>query len=185
MNCSASVNQACLAANPNGTACMFGANTAPFVQTPLFVLNSKYDTWQAGGIIGAGKCGNNITSCSLPIQKFWAGYGNRMVAILKGLPPQHGGFLSNCQAHCQTGSGGWSSTTVDGTSMGDAFLGWHSSTLAAWDKQERSSGGMSVRVRRTVGNATGHRYYETCDIKQCGTDTCDGHYTTPLYIGRM
>ena len=38
----ASVNQACLAANPgNGTVCMMGANTAPFVKTPLFVLNSK------------------------------------------------------------------------------------------------------------------------------------------------
>ena len=38
----ASVNQACLAANPgNGTVCMMGANTAPYVKTPLFVLNSK------------------------------------------------------------------------------------------------------------------------------------------------
>jgi hypothetical protein len=73
MNCTASVNQGCLAANPNGTACMFGANTAPHVKTPLFVLNSKYDTWQAGGIIGAGKCGNNISSCSVALQQFWAG----------------------------------------------------------------------------------------------------------------
>ena len=49
MNCSASVNQACLAAHPGkaGSTCMFGADAAPFVKTPLFVLNSMYDTWQA------------------------------------------------------------------------------------------------------------------------------------------
>ena len=42
MNCSSSVNQKCLATNPNGTACMFGANTSMFVETPLFVLNTSY-----------------------------------------------------------------------------------------------------------------------------------------------
>lgn len=41
MNASSSVNQQCLEANPNGTQCMFGADTAPYVETPLFVLNSK------------------------------------------------------------------------------------------------------------------------------------------------
>merc|ERR1711964_282748 len=87
MNCSASVNQRCLAANPNGTACMFGANTAPYIVTPTFVLNSKYDTWQAGGIIGAGKCGNNISNCSAALQAFWAGYGSRMVSILQSPVP--------------------------------------------------------------------------------------------------
>lgn len=101
MNSSASVDQDCLAANPNGTVCMFGANTAPYVKTPLFVLNSKYDTWQGGGIIGAGGCVNNISNCSTAIQHFWVGYGNRMIVALESLPPQHGGFLSNCQAHCQ------------------------------------------------------------------------------------
>ena len=41
MNCSGSVNQACLAKHTrNGSVCMFGANTDRFVKTPLFVLNS-------------------------------------------------------------------------------------------------------------------------------------------------
>jgi hypothetical protein len=89
MNCSGSVNQACLAAHPaNGDVCMFGANTAPFIKTPLFVLNSMYDTWQAGAIIDAGACGKNISSCSVPLQQFWHTYGEKMVTVLRDLPPQ-------------------------------------------------------------------------------------------------
>ena len=43
MNASASVNQACLAAHPDGTECMMGQNTAPYINTPLFIVNSKYN----------------------------------------------------------------------------------------------------------------------------------------------
>ena len=32
---------------------MFGSIAAGFVTTPLFVVNSKYDTWQEEAIIGA------------------------------------------------------------------------------------------------------------------------------------
>jgi hypothetical protein len=83
---------------------MFGASTAPHVKTPLFVLNSKYDLWQSNAVIGAGACGNNISNCSAPVKKFWGAYGERMVAAFEALPPQHGGFLSNCQNHCQSGT---------------------------------------------------------------------------------
>ena len=51
-----SVNEACVAHmaetygvpkgnRSEGWRCMFGASVAPFVQTPTFVLNSKYDHW--------------------------------------------------------------------------------------------------------------------------------------------
>ena len=62
----------------------------------------RYDTWQAGAIIGAGQCATNISNCSTTIKDFWIEYGTKMVETLVKLPPQHGGFLSNCQAHCQT-----------------------------------------------------------------------------------
>ena len=53
-NVAASVNQDCLKSygEANGFQCMFGANAAAFVTTPLFVVNSKYDTWQEQAIIG-------------------------------------------------------------------------------------------------------------------------------------
>ena len=80
-NSTGSINKGCLAKyNGNGAGeaykCFFGANVAPFVQTPLFVLNSKYDTWQGGAIIGA-----NTTFDKLPanVRKFWESYGHQMV----------------------------------------------------------------------------------------------------------
>ena len=53
----ASVNQACVAHmaqkygvpkgnRSEGWRCMFGAAVAPFVRTPVLILNSKYDLWQ-------------------------------------------------------------------------------------------------------------------------------------------
>ena len=71
-----------------------------FTLTPLTFSRwslLRYDTWQGGGIIGAGSCVNNISSCPPSIQSFWVNYGNRMVSILQALPSQHGGYLSNCQ----------------------------------------------------------------------------------------
>ena len=55
---------------------MFGASVAPYVETPTFVLNSKYDTWQAKQIIGAGafKCTSNIAGCPAAVKAFWVDY---------------------------------------------------------------------------------------------------------------
>eukprot|EP00040_Diaphanoeca_grandis_P010394 m.53174 g.53174 ORF g.53174 m.53174 type:complete len:412 (-) comp21719_c0_seq1:72-1307(-) len=166
MNSSASVNQGCLEANPNGTECMFGVNTAPHVKTPLFVINSKYDTWQAGGIIGAGTCGHDITNCSTKIQTFWSGYADKMVDALIALPPQHGGFLSNCQAHCQTGTASaWMNLTVNGATMGESFVTWYNETMAVLRDQDEGGHG-------DVVSAGQHRHYETCNITVCPGDTC-------------
>jgi hypothetical protein len=147
---------------------MFGASTAPHVNTPLFVLNSKYDLWQAGAIIGAGTCGRNISSCSAPVKQFWAEYSDNMVAALQALPTQHGGFLSNCQNHCQSGTChagqdvppyAWTTQTIGGTEMGAAFVSWYTATIAALE-----DGAPLV--------SAGHRFFETCSITPCGADTC-------------
>ena len=89
-----------------------------------------------------------------------------MVETLVGLPAQHGGFLSNCQAHCQTG-GNWASATVDGMLMGTAFATWYNHTMAGGNP---SAPGAAVAVRGS--NATDHRYFESCAIGPCGADRC-------------
>lgn len=108
-NSSAGVNQDCLAAYgvADGAACLFGGNVAPFVRTPLFVVNSKHDTWQRITILGLNstRCpgttaaDGTITLC-LPQYEaegaFWAAYGRTEAAHLAALPPRHGGFLTNC-----------------------------------------------------------------------------------------
>ena len=52
--------------------CMLGSLAAQYVETPLFVVNSKFDTWQEKAIIGLN-C--TVSKCPKPEQDFWAAYG--------------------------------------------------------------------------------------------------------------
>jgi hypothetical protein len=164
----ASVNDACVTdmakkygAPPGnrseGWRCMFGAAVAPYVATPTFVLNSKYDTWQANQIIGAGgfKCGSNISACPVPVLKFWVDYGNEMIRLLDALPARHGAYLHNCQSHCQTGVGSWSTDTVNHTIMGQAVATWYAAAMA----------GTQASVPRSI---------DRCDVVPCTPDICMG-----------
>ena len=152
-NASSSVNEECVqrkTVENEEWRCMFGSVVAPFVKTPLFVLNSKYDTWQEKAIIGAN-C--SIAQCPHggAMQKFWVNYGQEMVRRLSSLPPRHGAFVGNCPAHCQTGSG-YLTRTVNGTLMRDAFVEWY---------QDRMNGGMKML-----------RWVDECDVMPCGDDKC-------------
>jgi hypothetical protein len=102
-NASGRMNHACLVhyGAAAGWRCLLGANVAPHVKTPLFVLNSKFDTWQGGAIIAAAT--GYIGKENRTVQAFWLQYAADMVGNFSALPPQHGGFLGNCPAHCQTG----------------------------------------------------------------------------------
>jgi hypothetical protein len=129
-----------------------GTHHLPLLQTPLFVLNSKYDTWQAKQIIGAGNCSDHISTCPTDLIAFWVGYGHKMVAILDSLPPRHGAYLGNCQMHCQTGPSSWG-YTVNGTSMGSAVATWYAAALRG-------------------EQATLPRHVDRCDELPCGSDVC-------------
>jgi len=131
-NATASGNAGCVEhyGAAEGWRCFFGQAVAPFVKTPLFVLNSKYDSWQGLGIIG---CGSPLADCPDKARRYWVGYGERLAAAARALPPQHGAFITNCRAHCQTGTkhnAYWSGTTVNGTAMGVAFLRWYSGAVS-------------------------------------------------------
>jgi hypothetical protein len=46
-NSTSGVNDACIAAHPGTESqCMFAEHTAPHIQTPIFPLQSAYDSWQ-------------------------------------------------------------------------------------------------------------------------------------------
>lgn len=123
-NSSASVNQRCLqhfGGPANGQHCMYGATVAQYIQTPVFALNSKYDTWQEKAIIGAP---TTISGCNKTIQDYWVDYGHQMAGNASSLPAQHGAFITNCPAHCQTGTSPWNGTVVGGVTMEDAFGQW-------------------------------------------------------------
>jgi len=122
------MNQKCLAAlggsgGKTGWRCLFGATAAQYVQTPLFVLNSKFDTWQEKAIIGVN-C--SVAACPANEQVFWGAYGKKMVAAAASLPAQHGAFVTNCPSHCQTGTASdWQKRTINGKVEGAAFTEWY------------------------------------------------------------
>jgi hypothetical protein len=161
-----SVNEACVAHmaetygvpksnRSEGWRCMFGAAVAPFVETPTFVLNSKYDHWQGAQIIGAGDCAEAIANCSANLGNFWVGYGKQMLEKLDALPTRHGAYIHNCQSHCQTGTGPWNTDTVDGTHMHAAVATFYAAALK----------GEQTRLPRHV---------DRCDEKPCAGDICNG-----------
>ena len=85
---------------------------------------------QGAQIIGANRCAGNISACAPPLKQFWVEYGHEMVRLLDALPARHGAYLHNCQSHCQTGPGMWTTDTVNGTHMGRAVAAWYAAALA-------------------------------------------------------
>lgn len=83
-NASGSTNDACEAAYGASDAwqCFFGQNVAKHVQTPMFVLNSKYDSWQGPALIG---CSTPIKNCTPAAQTFWIKCVNRCAHSLTTL----------------------------------------------------------------------------------------------------
>ena len=137
-NASSSLNAGCLAhyGAENGVACLYGGNVAPFVQTPLMVVQSRYDTWAEISTMGlpTSQCpgsvaaNGSITLClpQYPAQEaFWMAYGEVLGNAAAALPPRHGVFLTNCPMHCQTGVGwGDPSNGGDTPTLGQAVDIW-------------------------------------------------------------
>ena len=127
-NASGGLHVDCVAAMASrGTEhlCMFAEHTAPFVHTPLFALQSQYDSWQRYFVIDsmaeAQRLGDNITA--------------RLLANALTPHPQNGAFLSACGYH----TGGWGWLKIDGDWQRDAFASWYASL---------GSGNVSRRVWR-------------------------------------
>jgi O-palmitoleoyl-L-serine hydrolase len=152
-NSSSSINQRCLQhyGKTEGYNCMFGEYASLFINTPTMIINSKYDSWQQKAILGLNcspkTCANN------QMKQFWFDYGTIMVKAIHSVPSVHGIFLTNCVAHCQTGSGGdWSKRTVNGTTLSNAVAEWYNATLNG------------KKVNRWISECVGPQ--------PCGTDVC-------------
>jgi hypothetical protein len=144
-NSSASINQVCRAAHSNESwVCFHGAVAAQFVQTPLFIANSKYDTWQARGVLslniteckgvvesdGTVQLCTNTSADSIAEENFWVQYGDDMVTALSLVPKHHSAFLTNCPTHCQTGGSDWRHPAFPGTRLDAAVKQWYPQAIA-------------------------------------------------------
>ena len=120
-NSTAGVNQDCINAHGTGGPgaatdsdtylCQFAEHTSVFTHTPMFAMQSEYDSWQTGNVLHPGDSvqtlGDNVTK--------------RMQANLFGPHPQSGAFLDSCHHHC----GAWNQIRIDGDLISDAFAKWY------------------------------------------------------------
>ncbi len=112
--------------------------TRPFVETPLLVVNSKFDTWQEVSVVGVD-CKANVSKdgdidlCPPGMaqqEAFWRAYGDTLTARVSALPPRHGAFITNCPVHCQTGARWTDPSTGTVATLGQAVDAWWPDALA-------------------------------------------------------
>ncbi|CAJ1419907.1 unnamed protein product [Effrenium voratum] len=113
-NATRGVDAKCLAVHSGEEwKCMFAEHAAEHVVSPMFALQSIYDTWQEGHVQGTGgaaktrELGRNITA--------------RLEANLLGKNPKSGAFLDSCSHHC----GLWNSIRIDGDLVSVAVKKWY------------------------------------------------------------
>ncbi len=116
MNATAGVNQKCIESWTSAKQtwrCFFAQYTSPHIKTPVFPLQSQYDSWQIH---------YDLDSTDNTDINNW---GKALTAFLKSdllsHNPQSGVFLDACEHHC----GNWNSMLVDGLDQAHAFERWY------------------------------------------------------------
>ena len=152
-NSSASVNQRCKTAKGAAAAweCFHGAIATQFVETPLFIANSKYDTWQRAGVLELNEteCPGTVapdgtvelclanSSDARAEKAFWLAYGDAMVTAVQdaAVSARHAAFLTNCPTHCQTDPTGFRHPAFPGTNLGAAIMQWYPEAVKSINNQ--------------------------------------------------
>ncbi|CAN7012892.1 unnamed protein product, partial [Brassica oleracea var. botrytis] len=95
------------------TSCFFPQNLVSDIKTPMFLLNTAYDSWQIqeslapptadpGGIWKA--CKSDHSQCNSSQIQFFQDFRNQMMFAVNSFSKsdQNGLFINSCFAHCQT-----------------------------------------------------------------------------------
>jgi len=112
-NSTSGVNQKCIEGHQDEEwRCIFAEHTAPFLTTPVFPLQSRFDSWQTAYDLNS----NDVAK----INEFGS---NMTTVIFDNLlaNPMHGIFLDSCYHHC----GSWGSIVIDGLNQAQAFQAWY------------------------------------------------------------
>ncbi|XP_010544127.1 PREDICTED: pectin acetylesterase 2 isoform X2 [Tarenaya hassleriana] len=95
------------------TSCFFPQNIINQIKTPLFILNTAYDSWQIQESLAPPTadprgywhdCRLNYAKCNSSQIQFLQGFRIRILNAVKGVAAsrQNGVFINSCFAHCQT-----------------------------------------------------------------------------------
>jgi len=126
-NCTSGVNQNCIQAHTktNDTwKCIFAQETAPYIDVPVFALQSRFDSWQLTNILGNT---NNNTLVNEYGNTFTKTFNQTFLQTNKNL---HGGLLDSCYHHC----GEWDQIVVNGLDSTEMFYNmfYHKSQSIFW-----------------------------------------------------
>lgn len=147
----AHVVEACLAHwEPRGESwrCAFANETMPFVNTPMFLLQSAYDSFQSCCMLTEGKHGGCFgiwKDCFYPgtlgnctqVQKHaftvWSrGLVEDLNAVL-ALKRSNGAFVHSCYEHCGANHPLFDTISINGVSMRSALRAWWTTLVSAGD----------------------------------------------------
>ncbi|XP_024959615.1 pectin acetylesterase 12-like [Cynara cardunculus var. scolymus] len=95
------------------TSCFFPQNIISNLRTPMFLLNTAYDSWQISDSLAPRSadphgvwqaCRKNPANCSPSQINFLQGFRNQMLKATQRffLSKQNGLFINSCFAHCQS-----------------------------------------------------------------------------------
>lgn len=126
MNATAGVHQGCIAGESKEPwKCMFAEHTAPYIKSPMFPLQSEYDSWQTS---------QDLASNDPAMINQW---GKNLTALVNKnflTEANHGIFLDSCHHHC----GEWGSIRIDGDVQAIAFQKWYNDpkTKRIWNQNK-------------------------------------------------
>jgi hypothetical protein len=132
-NATAALLPACLEAFPaEPHLCFMSPHMVKFVESPLFLFNSKFDAWQMANDLQVPclktSSPTNHTPCSAAEQSAVLGYGVDFLAALTPVlssAPKNGGFITSCICHgCN-----WTGLVLEGKSSIQHYADWHQGTL--------------------------------------------------------
>lgn len=124
MNTTAAIDQSCIDHYQRlGTPwkCMFGQYALPYIETPMFILQTIYDSWQMQEILVH-------QTYEQPVREF-AQLAFTAANIINDYP-WHGGWLTGCYKHC----GLWREIDIDGVNAPVAFEMFKNQTRRVWSQ---------------------------------------------------
>jgi hypothetical protein len=103
---SGGTNLACLADQKAGEAwkCLMAPFIAKYVKTPIFVMNSAYDAWQMGNILGTACIPTPTQACTGDQNATLRAYRDQFVSDIKAVTdgkPANGVYVDGCYVHEQ------------------------------------------------------------------------------------
>lgn len=162
-NVSNGVNAACTAAAAKGEEwkCFMAQYTLPHIKTPHYIVNSFYDAWQWGAVLGmpatchgAGCAGKMPPACPAAAHSALEQIRSNMISNQsQGSNAQSSAFLYACNTHCGQFSHDdrWGTLAVKEKSLRVSFTEW------------LQQGGKGGKVAATVD----------CDGLGCNPTCCD------------